>query len=291
VVGSDTITLGSTALIGLGVTSHVAGTLATATFDNVTVTAANPPPPPPNAPPTVSLTSPAAGSTFTAPATITLGASASDDGSVTSVRFLAGATVLGTATSAPYQLTWANVPAGSYSLTAVATDDQGATTTSSAVSITVNAAPPPNAPPTVSLTSPAAGATFTAPATISVAAAANDDGAIAKVQFFAGTTLLGTVTTAPYQFTWSNVAAGSYSVTAVATDNAGATTTSSAVSVTVNDTPPPPPTGLPAARRHRRRAGRRRRDRVERDVHRHGLRRGRLGHGRRVPLRLHDALW
>src|SRR3954464_4927731 len=242
IVGSDTIALGSTALIGLGVTSHVAGTLATATFDNVTVTAATPPP---NAPPTVSLTSPAAGATFTAPATIGLAASASDDGTIAKVQFFAGATPLGTVTTAPYQLTWSNVPAGTYSLTAVATDDAGATTTSSAVSITVNA--PPNAPPTVSLTSPAAASTFTAPATIGLAAAASDDGTIARVQFFAGTTLLGTVTTAPYQLTWSNVAAGTYSLTAVATDNVGAKTTSAAVSITVNNAPPP---GLPAGWQH-----------------------------------------
>src|SRR3954468_12579683 len=244
VVGSDTIALGSTALIGLGVSSHVAGTLATATFDNVTVTTAAPP----NAPPAVSLTSPAAGATFTAPATITVGASATDDGSVASVQFFAGATPIGTVTSAPYQFTWSNVPAGSYSLTAIATDNQGATTRSNAVSITVNAPPPPNAPPTVSVTSPAAGATFTAPATINVTAAASDDGTIANVRFFAGTTLLGTVTTAPYQVTWSNVAAGTYSLTAVATDNAGATTTSTAVSVTVNDAPPP--SDLPAGWQH-----------------------------------------
>src|SRR6202022_15202 len=52
----------------------------------------------------------------------------------------------------------------------------------------------------------------------------------------------GTDTTSPYTFTWSNVAAGSYALTAVATDNAGAVTTSAAVTVTVSS----PTTTLPA---------------------------------------------
>jgi hypothetical protein len=53
------------------------------------------------------------------------------------------------------------------------------------------------------------------------------------VDFYQGTTLIGSDTTSPYQITWSDVAAGAYALTAVATDNAGATTTSAARSVTV----------------------------------------------------------
>jgi hypothetical protein len=143
VVGSDTFTMGSTVLVGLAVSSHVTGVNATATFDNVTVTAAGPPPPPQNQPPTVALTSPAAGASFTAPASISLAASASDsDGTVAQVAFYAGTTLLGTDTAAPYQLSWSSVPTGTYNLTAVATDDEGASTTSSAVSIAVSDAPP-----------------------------------------------------------------------------------------------------------------------------------------------------
>jgi chitinase len=91
-----------------------------------------------------------------------------------------------------------------------------------------------NTPPVVTITSPAAGATFTAPATVTLKATASDaDGSVAKVEFFNGGTSLGAVTASPYSVTWSNVAAGSYSITVVATDNAGATTTSSAVAITV----------------------------------------------------------
>jgi hypothetical protein len=87
----------------------------------------------------------------------------------------------------------------------------------------------------VSLTSPANGATFTAPATINLTAnAADADGSVSKVDFYNGTFLLNTDTTTPYSFSWTNVAAGTYSLTAVATDNAGGVTTSAVVSVTVS---------------------------------------------------------
>jgi hypothetical protein len=91
-----------------------------------------------------------------------------------------------------------------------------------------------NALPTVSLTSPSQGATFTAPASIALAASASDsDGSVTKVDFYAGGTLLGTDTTAPYTFSWSNVASGNYALTAKATDNEGGEKTSAPVSIAV----------------------------------------------------------
>jgi hypothetical protein len=92
-----------------------------------------------------------------------------------------------------------------------------------------------NTPPTVSLTSPTANQSFVPPATVTLTATAADaNGTVSKVDFYRGsTTLIGTSTTPPYSYTWSNVAAGSYALTAKATDNAGAVTTSSAVSITV----------------------------------------------------------
>ncbi len=99
-----------------------------------------------------------------------------------------------------------------------------------------------NAPPAVNLTSPTAGSTFTAPATITIEAAASDtDGTISLVEFTSGGTLLGTDTTSPYSFTWNNVGPGSYSLAARATDGGGASTTSSPVTVTVNPPGNAPP--------------------------------------------------
>ena len=109
-----------------------------------------------------------------------------------------------------------------------------------------------NQPPTVALTAPTAGSTFNAGATLTLSANASDsDGSVSKVEFFRGTTSLGSDTTAPYSVSWSGVAAGSYALSAKATDNAGATTTSSTVNITVNatstdTTAPSVPTGLAA---------------------------------------------
>jgi predicted phage tail protein len=74
------------------------------------------------------------------------------------------------------------------------------------------------------------------------ASAADTDGTIARVDFYRGSTLLDSSTTAPYQFNWTNVAAGSYVLSARALDNAGATTASNNVNVTVTQ-----PVTLPAA--------------------------------------------
>ena len=199
--------------------------------------------------PTVSLTAPASGASYTAPASITLAANAADSGgAITKVDFYAGSTLIGTSTTAPYSTTWSNVAAGNYTLTAVATDNGGASTTSAPVNVSVTA-PVVNAPPTVSLSAPSSGSSYTAPASIVLAANASDsDGSISKVAFYAGSTLIGTSTAAPYSVTWTNVAAGSYTLTAVATDNGGASTTSVAVTVTVAapSANQPPTVGLTA---------------------------------------------
>ncbi len=92
-----------------------------------------------NSPPTVSITSPINGATYTAPALITINATASDsDGTISSVAFYNGTTLLGTDTTSPYSYSWTGVAVGTYSLTARATDNSGAQTTSSAVTVTVN---------------------------------------------------------------------------------------------------------------------------------------------------------
>jgi hypothetical protein len=91
-----------------------------------------------------------------------------------------------------------------------------------------------NHPPTVTLTAPLGGSSFTAPASIALAANASDsDGTVARVDFFANGTLVGSDTTSPFALTWSGVAAGNYRLTAVARDNGGLTATSSPVDIVV----------------------------------------------------------
>jgi regulation of enolase protein 1 (concanavalin A-like superfamily) len=94
-------------------------------------------------PPTIALTSPVNGATCTAPGTMTLAASVTANShTITQVQFYNGTTMLGASTSAPYTMTWNNVSAGSYSLTAQAVYDSGSTVVSSAVNVTVTAPPP-----------------------------------------------------------------------------------------------------------------------------------------------------
>jgi hypothetical protein len=104
-------------------------------------------------------------------------------------------------------------------------------------------APPANNPPSVTITNPAAGATFSAPANITVQASASDtDGTVTNVQLFSNGNSVGTVTTAPYNFTLNNLAAGNYTLSAVATDNLNAAGTNSiSISVTNVSAPPPSP--------------------------------------------------
>jgi len=91
-----------------------------------------------NVPPSVTITNPAPGAVFAAPWTGLIQATAADsDGTVSSVRFFTNAVSLGIVSNQPYNLPVTNLPAGSYALTAVATDNSGATNTSAAVSISV----------------------------------------------------------------------------------------------------------------------------------------------------------
>ena len=86
----------------------------------------------------VSLTSPADGSRFGMPATVTLTADVADAGTITSVAYYNGDALIGSTTTPPYSLAWTNVPGGQYSLTARATDSTGAVSTSPAAVITVD---------------------------------------------------------------------------------------------------------------------------------------------------------
>jgi cellulose 1,4-beta-cellobiosidase len=100
-----------------------------------------------NTSPTVSITDPAEGATFTVPANITVTANAADgDGTIVQVDFYSGNTVIGSTTTAPYTVSWNDVPPGNYALTATATDNLGASVTSAPVNVTVAAGIP--APPT-----------------------------------------------------------------------------------------------------------------------------------------------
>ncbi len=187
-----------------------------------------------NIEPTVEITSPADQSELTAPANITITTNAKDaDGSVSKVEFFNQDVKIGEKLSAPWSFTWNNVPEGSYVLTAVATDNLGAKSTSRSISVIVSQSV--NIEPTVEITSPADQSEFTAPANITITTNAKDaDGSVSKVEFFNQDVKIGEKLSAPWSFTWNNVPEGSYVLTAVATDNLGAKSTSRSISVIVS---------------------------------------------------------
>jgi hypothetical protein len=315
-----------------------------------------------NVAPTSTLTAPANNTNINVNTAVTVSATATDsDGTISKVEFYAGATLIGTDTSSPYSISWTPTTAGTYAITAKATDNGGASTTSAASSLIVNAvvvyAPIPgtiqaeaysnmfgiqtetttdtggglnvgyvdaddwldytvnvssagaynvsfrlasqvatgafqlkvgatvlatvtvpntggwqiwqtittpvtlsqgnqtlriavtgsgmnlnwiafskvNTPPVVTLTAPANNTTINVNTAVTVSATATDsDGTISKVEFYAGATLIGTDTSSPYSINWTPTTAGTYAITAKATDNGGASTTSAASSLVVS---------------------------------------------------------
>ena len=89
----------------------------------------------PNLAPSVSISSPTAGATFSVGDEVTISATASDsDGSISSIEFFVNGSSIGVDTSAPYSASFA-IGDGSFSITTIATDDQSTSTTSSGLNI------------------------------------------------------------------------------------------------------------------------------------------------------------
>jgi glucose/arabinose dehydrogenase/plastocyanin len=198
-----------------------------------------------NQPPTVSITSPANGASFTAPAVVPISANASDpDGSVTNVAFLDGTSLLGQTNQTPYTVT-ATLAAGVHPLTAVATDNLGLSATSTVVSVIVSAA---NTPPSVTITNPADNSVFGNTDTVAVRGVGTDsDGSVTNIQVFNGTVLLRTFATNSFSFNATaisgSLALGTNTLVAVATDNLSARATSAPVHVVIERYLPPIQTG------------------------------------------------
>jgi regulation of enolase protein 1 (concanavalin A-like superfamily) len=103
-------------------------------------------------------------------------------------------------------------------------------------------------PLSVTITTPAAQTHFVAPATIAITADASDaDGQVTQVEFYADGARLGSASTPPYTFSWTNVAAGSYSLSAIATDNRGRMASSPVIDCIFVDPPDTPVSSSPWA--------------------------------------------
>ena len=193
--------------------------------------------------PLVAITSPAAGATFTAPATIALTATAAAAGgaTITSVSYFDGANLIGSATASPYSFSWQNVQAGAHNITAVATDSTGATGTSPPIGISVAAAPAVMV--TASTVSLQVGSTATFGVSLTAAPSSSAVVTVAKSSGDTGITVSGG---ASLTFTAANFGTAQTVTLAASTataSNGTAVITASAtgyVSATVNVTATPP---------------------------------------------------
>ena len=209
--------------------------VALAFDDKNNVVASNPSVVTISAPPTVTLTQPSNNAVLPAGAPAIITATASDsDGSVVSVQFFADGELIGDDSTVPYSVSWTPTQkrdSAPTRLTALATDNFGITSLSTAVDVAVTGAGGGGGsnvglPPSVTLSNPPASTQVTVGQTITITANASDsDGNILTVQFFANGQTLGSDSTFPYSATWTPTSLGSYAIQAKAIDNDGNVTT------------------------------------------------------------------
>jgi len=204
--------------------------------------------PPDRQAPTVYISSPGNGTTYTSAQTVAVAASTSDNVGVTRVEFYDNGALRGTDTVAPFSWSWSVSSGvnGSHSWTARAYDARGNSSTSSPVTLNVSiAAAGDSTAPAVSITSPGSGSSFSTAQTVNVYAAASDNVGVARIEFYDGGTLKcsGSASSCAWPITSANN--GSHAWTAKAYDAAGNVATSGTVTLNVNisttsgDTTPP----------------------------------------------------
>lgn len=178
----------------------------------------------PNQAPQIAITTPTATTALAFNTGATFAVTASDtDGTIDRVEFFANGASIGVATKSPFQINWTPTSSGPVSLTARATDNGGATTTSTMVNVTVS----PGQPPVVTLTSPRNGSVARVGSASNLTATATDtDGSVVSVQFFAnGIPVAAPDTSAPYSVQWTPPAEGIYRISATALDTSGGSST------------------------------------------------------------------
>jgi len=180
--------------------------------------------------PTVAITAPISGQSFTPGGSITINATATvrNGVTITNVQFFDGATLLATDTTAPYSFVWTGATAGAHSLTARVNPSAGAAVTSAAIPVTVTAV-------TSSITSPANNASFNLGVAIPITATATavTNLTISQIEFYADGVLIGSSSAAPFTYSWTNATTGAHSLTVKAYYSDGAIVTSSAITVDV----------------------------------------------------------
>lgn len=188
-------------------------------------------------PPTVAITYPTEGDTLFGNITIT--ATATDDKGVEKVAFLVDSLAVGEDTLAPYEQVWV-VERGeedaAHALLAEATDKAGNVGLADTVTVIVARAPPDTIAPTVAITYPTDGETFSGNAAITIAVAAGDHEGVEAVTFLVDGEVIGEDSIYPYEKDWTVppwIEGSSHVLQATATDAAGNEATSDAVTIEV----------------------------------------------------------
>jgi RHS repeat-associated protein len=191
-----------------------------------------------NTAPTVSLTEPADNARYLNPSGVTFSANASGpelNDILQKVEFFLNGSLAGTVTAAPWTFSLPGPTLGTHVLTAVATDSQGATTTSAPRTIVVSDT---NLAPTVSIVTPLDNSNWHAPAGFMFQASANSGEAndTVAVEFYVNGVLQGTDSTSPYSINLSSLATGTYTLMAKAIDGQNTQTSTVTRTITVSDT-------------------------------------------------------
>lgn len=178
--------------------------------------------------PVVTIISPTNGAVFSTNSDVLLAADASEsNGVIAQVEFLLGTNSAGIVSNSPFSMILSNLAAGSYVLTARATDTQGNVGISTPVSFSTGV-------PVVIITSPTNGAKFPENSNILFSADASEPGAtITQVEFLVDSNSVGVATSSPFSVVGSNIVAGTHVVTAKATDNQGNVVSSAGVNFSV----------------------------------------------------------
>jgi len=200
-------------------------------------------PPADTTPPTVSVSAPDAGTTFTSARNVTVSATANDDTAVSMVEFYRDGVLVSTDQSASFSFTWAIDVSdnGTFSWTAQAFDAAGNATTSDSVSLTVDipagSGTPDTTPPfNVFVNEPLDGTSYVSAGPVTVSATASDDVGVTRVEFYRDGVRRATDTLAPWNWTTQLTSAsnGTYGLTARAYDEYGNATTSDSIGVSVD---------------------------------------------------------
>jgi hypothetical protein len=195
-------------------------------------------------PPSVSITSPSNGAIVSG--TVNVAVSASDNVGVSSVNLSVDGVTISTLNSAPYNFSW-TADGNSHTITATAKDAAG-NSASNTITVSKNTVTADITPPSVSITSPANGASVSGTVTVSVSA--SDNIGVSAVSLSVDGVLISTVSSSPYSFSWNtaNVADGNHSLSAAAKDAAGNTkTVTIAVAKNTTITTLPPSTTVPSS--------------------------------------------